>query len=418
VRAVLLAVIFAYAATAARAEEAETLFLKGAGQLARSQWAAAEESLSQALERLPGHPDILALLGMARYHRGRYRRAADDLSAALRGDTRYRARALYCLGLALSMSGEEARARRTFARLLDEHPSSPEADRVRGAAAFWRRDEPQPETRPGSVLLSAGYDTHATRSVDVPTASGFQGDGFLSVFASSRTPIGEEGAQLGASLLWRDYSALDEFDYFTFSGRVELGRRAGERLSLRPFAGGRWSWLGGDRFEDGYSAGLRLVREPERGWTVDVDASAALMLHGRLYSGLDGTEVGGNARLLHGGESFRTGLVARGRRVSADLAYLGYLEGEGGLAVSLVAASGKLMLDLEGGAGSRLYDDVNPTYATRREDAHAYVRATVVLSVWKHVFLQAHGTCVRHESNVSNYVYDQFVGSVGVVSSF
>jgi tetratricopeptide (TPR) repeat protein len=418
VRAVVLATILASVSLAAQADEAERHFVKGAAHLARSEWAAAEESLAEALEGLPGHPDVLALLGMARYHRGKHRQAAEDLAASLRGGTRYRPRALYYLGLASSMSGEDAEARRTFARLLDDHPSSPEADRVRDTAASRTSSDEPPETGRRSVLLSAGYDTHATRSADVPTASGLLGDSFLSAYASSRSPVGESGGELDVSLLWRDYSDVDEFDYLMFSGRVELGRSAGERPALRPFAGVQWSWLGGDRFEDRYSAGLRLAREPKQGWTADVAASAAALLHGRLYAALDGFDVGADARLLRGRDKFRAGVVARAKSVSADTAYLGYSEGEGGLALRRIAASGKAMFDFEAGLGRRLYYAVNPSYVARREDAQMYVRASVTRSIGEHVFLRGHATYIHHDSNVPSYVYDQFVGSVGVVSSF
>ena len=141
-RAVVLATLLVSASLVARAEDAERHFVKGAAHLARSEWAAAEESLSLALEGLPEHPDVLALLGMARYHLGKYRQAADDLTASLRGGTRYRTRVLYYLGLASSMSGEEAKAQRTFTRLLDDHPSSPEADSPRPRPTAGR-DSPQ-----------------------------------------------------------------------------------------------------------------------------------------------------------------------------------------------------------------------------------------------------------------------------------
>ncbi len=67
-------------------EEARTIYLQGARAFARGEFDEAAESFGQALALVPGHPIILANLGLAEYRLGRIEKAEEHLREAVAND--------------------------------------------------------------------------------------------------------------------------------------------------------------------------------------------------------------------------------------------------------------------------------------------------------------------------------------------
>jgi len=95
----IIIVLFCPVVAASEKPDPSKRFIQGAKYMRMAKWAGAEQAFLDVLDSWPGHPDVHALLGITRYHLGKYSAAKDDLEYARRKGTKYKPRVLYYLSL-------------------------------------------------------------------------------------------------------------------------------------------------------------------------------------------------------------------------------------------------------------------------------------------------------------------------------
>ena len=115
----------------AESESTFTLYRRGIELLADEDYEHASEQLERAARRAPEKASIREALGRAYFRLGRFAQAAVEFSAVVEAH-QVNDYAHFCLGRALSMTGEKARARHHLALACNLRPD-------RGDYRFYRR---------------------------------------------------------------------------------------------------------------------------------------------------------------------------------------------------------------------------------------------------------------------------------------
>ncbi len=108
-------------AAEAESEQTYTLYRRGIELLEDGDFEHAAEPLAEAARRAPEKSSVREALGRAYYRAGRYAKAAVEFEAVV--ETQHvNDYAHFCLGRALSMTGEKARARHHLALASNLRP--------------------------------------------------------------------------------------------------------------------------------------------------------------------------------------------------------------------------------------------------------------------------------------------------------
>jgi tetratricopeptide (TPR) repeat protein len=320
----LAAVVVVASSLGATADPVE-LFAEGAAHLRAGRWDRAARSLEPAVAMLGGHPDVRALLGIARYHQGRYRDARASLERALAGETKYAPRCLYYLGQTLSRLDDSAGARKAFERLLEDHPDSAEARKVDLSGEYRRaiaRCAPRATTT--VILQSVTHDDNALRSSTLQLA-GPSGEDWVSLtlVAISARLRGPFEARLTA--FHRDFAETDQLDLSSAEGAVSLKLRGG---AFSAWAGCRQQWLDGADFLTRGLCGVAVRTSPSSTWVSEFSLGYAIKRYVQMYQSFDGDVASLGIKVGRRGKD-----DARVRRLggwlslaneTCDAAYLGY----------------------------------------------------------------------------------------------
>jgi tetratricopeptide (TPR) repeat protein len=392
-------------------------FAEGAAHLQEGRWLEAEGALARAAAELGDHPDAHALLGIARYHLGRYDRARVSLELALEKGTRYEARTLYYLGMTLSKAGADGRAAAAFARLLEQHPHSPEAGRVDPDRELART----PSTAaPVTVVLmqSVSYDDNAVRSAELPLSGPAQSDTVSFTLASL-------GGSLGHQLAWRallftkDYAALDEQDLASASAGLSWSASGGAvELSFLH----RRQWLNSEDFDARTIAAVTCTSDRMRAWRVGIDAEYASKEHDVPYRALDGYARRFGLVLERTRQAnARTPSGALWLSVSDDVcdaAYLGYdLWGAG--VKSRFELTDRIDLGVALSYSRRTHHDVDPIGEVREDDRWSVkVHVGFPLGSSDHVTCKCWGTSIDNSSTLADCDYSQRVWGIELSVAF
>lgn len=399
---------------AAPPQDPAELYLSGARHLERGEYREAEGALQGVLEALPGHPDALLLLGIALYHQDRHEEALESIQDALQAGTRYGARGLYYLGMALSLLGREEEAEKAFTRLIQEHPRSPEVQELLEVG------EEEESESPASIIFmtSAGYDSNAAQAADLPTATDPEADGFWDGALLGRYGREEGPFLFRGGITWKDFFRVSTYDLITARLQGEMTGFPTVEHQIRPHAGVSHSWLGGQDYENRIEGGVtwQLGRESPR--PLELSVTEAFQTFSREeYEGLEGQVFSATGKTMHPLGPMEVGLAVEYLDDTAEETYLGYRALQGSLLLQLDLPGGSL-LDLEAGGRGRSYKDISPTYGERRRDAGWFVEGTVIQSVVGGLLVRARAAYLSNRSTIDDFTYHQVVGSLGVMYVF
>lgn len=393
------------------AQDPADLFLAGAEHLDRGEYVEAEA----ALEGIPGHPDALLLLGIARYHLGRHGDALESLEAALEGGTRYEARGLYYLGMARSMLGKEEEAASAFARLIQDHPESPE---VQGLLSLRADVEEQESPASAIFMASVGYDSNAAQAADLPTATDPEADGFWDGALLGRYGSDEGPFLLRGGVSWKDFFRASTYDLITARLQGEVTGYPAADHQVRPLAGVSHTWLGGQDHENRLEVGATWQVGQESPRPLELSLTEAFKTFSREeYEGLDGRVFTATGETIHPVGPTEIGLAVEYVDDTAEETYLGYRFWQGSVLLRFDLPSDSLV-DLEAGGRGRSYKDISPTYGERRRDAGWFVEGTFIQSIVGGFLVRVRAAYLSNRSSIDDFTYDQVVGSLGVMYAF
>jgi tetratricopeptide (TPR) repeat protein len=156
----------------------------------------AREELDAALVQLPGHPQVLALLGEVERQLGNPRRSLEVNRQALKADESF-VEARYYVGLALLDLGQRDEAIRELERVVRSDPKRAEVHLSLGAAYLdaGRLDEALKALRQGTQIAPARAD------IRVQLARAYRSKGLLTKAEEQlKLAVPEKAATLGAPL--------------------------------------------------------------------------------------------------------------------------------------------------------------------------------------------------------------------------
>jgi tetratricopeptide (TPR) repeat protein len=401
------------------AEDVGRLLSEGSEQLRRSEWAAAERTFRRALDERGADPDVLALLGIAQYHAESYSEAVESLTAATRGQTRYEARALYYLGLAHSQLEQRDQARVAFEELLRRYPDSVEASQL-------RRGTPTSGERPWSFMFmqSASRDDNPMRGsrVEDVVLIAPEADNALLTFLSASRRFNHSRFQLDGSVFRNDYTEVDDLDMLGATLAAAGHFNPSARARIRPFIELQHFWLDDAPFEARATVGLEYEQRTGERWSCETLARYSVQRYPEEpFQPLDGDDaLLGLGIVRHGrpgspADSFRFDLS--GRHVSADDAFLGYLDA-GGLVATRFRLSSGSTLGIATGLFRRVYDETDPTFDVRRDDTRWSSQAHLTVRLVRSLYLRLNATYVDNHSNVDQYLYRQTVWGGALIVMF
>lgn len=437
--ALLALVASAAAQEAPAAPDGIADFTAGARALQRGDHAAAEPLLARAAAAMPGQPDAFALLGIARFHLGRYAEADRALMRAIAGGTRYMPRALYYRGMTLAALGQRRAAEQQFAHIATAYPASPEASQLRASAPASPTgtllDAPGPHPAPRTppqpprpveagrwwnllAMQSASYDTNPTRaSYDFRSSEAFTDDQYLFSYLALGVTIPGTAIDLRATGSWTNYLRTPDLDFLSAGGEIGVtvpiaGATVAPRYQLQEM------WL-----ESGYFGEKHQISVPIRaligGYDLELAPYAALKRYAAEYRDLDGAEAGMRAEVARG---FRTVPLLRRLALSggwddasAQRAEYGWIEGDlGGSA--RVALGWSLTLDLAAGCRWRSYDQPPSGISETRLDRRWNWSATLSrpLLAWLHAQVIVDYTW--NASSLPGYGYESTITGINLVA--
>jgi tetratricopeptide (TPR) repeat protein len=357
---------------------------------------------------------VQALLGIARYELDRLAESVAAFRVALRNGTRYGARSLYTMGAALSRLGEDEEAQDAFARLLHEHPRSPEAFRLREAgearlrawtlqalASFLRDDNPvrgtqvddlAPEIPPPDWMAQAHVSAERRFPGSWPTAR--------------------------ASVFRMDYRQADDLDFTLTEARIEGPLHPSPRTRIVPGYSFRLSWLGRERYDVRHAFDVGVTRAIGRSYSSTFRVSAAREDHpDATFQDLDGTDVAGSLELSRRGrpgallQSIRARLG--GGRDGAGRDYLEHADREAE-ADARLAMPARSTLAIALRWRGRDFARTDPRFGARRKDDRRIGSVSLTVSLSAAVWARLGVTLADNESTIGRYDYRQVVTGLTV----
>jgi tetratricopeptide (TPR) repeat protein len=424
------------------AQEGIADFTAGAQALQRGDHAAAEPLLERAAAAMPGQPDVLTLLGIARFHLERYAEADRALMRAIAGRTRYMSRALYYRGMTLAALGQRRAAEQQFARIASAYPNTPEAAQLRASrtpapisapssdapgpkAALRAPPQPPRAAEAGRwwnalAMQSVNYDTNPTRaSYDFRSSQSFADDQYLFTYLALGATIPGTAIDLRASGSWTNYLHTPDLDFIVVGGDVGITLPVA-KATVAPRYQLQEMWL-----EDGYFGEKHQVSVGMRGqgWGYDLELTpyAALKRYADQYRDLDGTDLGARGQVSRGFRELpllrRVTLSGGVDDASARREHYGWLAGNLGAGLSF-GLGWSLTLDLATDYRWRAYDAAPPGGDEARLDRRANWSATLSrpLLVWLHAQLSVDYTW--NESSLTGYSYESTITGINLVAIY
>ncbi|MBA3709332.1 MAG: tetratricopeptide repeat protein [Planctomycetes bacterium] len=391
----------------------------GAQALRDRDWSQAEVQLQRALAVWPGNPDVQVLLAISMYHAGRTPDSAALMRQAIDQGTRYEARALYYLGMMQLEQGDPLAAQRTFARLIDRHPDSSEAAKMREAGTLTlQREEPRGANAglgEFSGLVLVGYDDHPDDLADQANGSTADADAYLLGYFSVGMRF--KPIHVRASYTHLDYLTVDRLDADSARFVVDHAFIVGDADSWVPRYSLRILLLEQAYFETRHDLSLRWNRRWNEDYETDVTPYVAYKSHPQRYGGEDGWVEGIDARATKyvGGDVLRSVFAAvGGDAFQADAAWLGWNE-----AAVACGAHVQLGWGIEGDATlryrKRVYAAASPIYGVRRDDDAFGFEASVSRPLTKWLLVQAGGEHDINRSNIPDYRFDRDIATLGLL---
>lgn len=393
----------------AETKPAESHLRLGLRHMTSGQWDQAEKEFVAHIAADPADVDAQVLLGMSRYHLGRYMEAARTLQYALDRKTSYASRALYYLGLAQSRLKNTAEAGKAFRTLVNQYPNSVEAIKV---APDLPREKAAWTVREPFITVDVTHDSNAGNTTDG------KGDIFLSTSASARAMKLPGRWNAGASFFIDKYLDQDAYDFMFLSGDIQGEYEPSLADALTPQLELNQSWLGGDAYER--VIGMRLLHD--RRWTDLWTTQARLLVD--LHTSLDDEAANSDGTLL----SFRirgwrkcdgpfdiAGIRPSAQLTidSADTAYLGYTDITAGVLLRFLLHK-QVTLDVTPSYKTRDYDSSHPVYGKTRSDSEVGCRFDASQPWSMKTTLTATLAFAQHDSNIDYYSYDEVVVGVGL----
>ena len=280
--------------------------------LGAGQWSAAITAANRALTVWPEQGDLLVLRGLAHYHLGEAAAALNDLEAGLAHDTRYRARALLYTGLAAIAANRPERVTSALDELLVEHPTSPEAARLRALVPPVTSAPDQaviphtPSLRDwwsGYLALTAFHDDDPAQSAATGNTPAEATYGLGSWAQLDVTP---PDSVLGLRLLGSltDYPDASRYADATLGSALVANGSPWSRGWLTALLGVQREWSGHDRFGDSLWAETTLVHRLPSGTELEAFAQARRTLFADPERGHAGSEGEALVRLSDFGHTW------------------------------------------------------------------------------------------------------------------
>ncbi len=413
-------ILFVTRAAAQENESLDKLISEGARQMSEADWPAAERSFLKAVVLSRGHPDLTALLGVARFHQGKYEESARDFESALAGGTKYKSRVLYYLSLAHVNLGHREQAKQYTGRLLAEFPESSEARKVK-SGAYTRG--------PASGKGAAGLDRWEVvflQDVDsdsnAPRVAHGDSDTLLFTFFSAKFRARPLPLNIKASFFWRNFSDQDELDFMGVQGTIEGEFNLSGRDILLPAVSLQQLWLDEKQYEGKFRYELLWKRDWGRRWFTDLELKHGSSEHDKVeYESFDGEQSSGRFRLWFDCLQFkpltRIRLTGGFSRETLDEDFLSYDSWTAGIETRL-SLPWRVTAELKAGYSERRYHEVNPDYSLRREDERTTVEICVLRPVSRWLFLRLNASWLASRSNVERYTYNETVYGIGLLLMF
>lgn len=412
--------LFATSATAQERESLDKLISEGARQLGEADWPGAERSFLKALAYSPGHPDLTALLGVARFHQGKYELSAGDFESALAGGTKYKSRVLYYLSLAHATLGHEEQGKEYARRLLTEFPASREAQMIKSGA---QKRSPAPGKDAAKLdrwevvlIQDICSDSNAPR-----VAHG-DSDTLLFSFLSVKFKARPLPLNIRASFFWRNFSDQNELDFMGVQGALEGELKLSRGDTFLPAVSLQTLWLDEEKYQGKFGYELLWKRDWGRRWFTDLDLKHGSSEHTQVeYESLDSEQSSGRFRLWYDCLQFkpltRVRLLGAFLRETMDDDYLSYDSWTAGIEMRF-SFPWRVSAEVKAGYSERRYLDDNPAYSLRREDERTTVDICVLRPVSRWLFLRLTASWLTSRSNVERYTYSEAVYGIGLLLMF
>lgn len=407
-------------AIAGEQEDPAKLFIEGARHLRASRWAEAERAFVKVLQSWPGQPDVHALLGVARYHRGMYRSALYNLSLSLQKRTKYRARVLYYQGMAYSQVGQIQPAADAFERLLIEYPNSPEARKVTAGRQLAVTRKPEEKEKIDRVKLLLVQDVN--HDTNAPLGPDADADTLLFTFASAELDLNPAPLSLGVSAMLQEYFTYDEFDLVHLAGTIRGKLSPAQTDTLSAAYSYKKIWLADKLLGSSNRSELLWKREWVRNWYSDMLVNYGQNLYDENYNeNVTGEQTEGRARIWW--ECANLEPLTRARvfgiyaDYKADEKHFGYQSWRAGLELE-VTFSDQATLDVELSYGERDYADLHPDFGLVRFDKRLRAGLSFLGELSRSTYLRLNLHHLSSDSNIDIHTYEQTVFGVGLMFLF
>ncbi|TET32978.1 MAG: tetratricopeptide repeat protein [Planctomycetota bacterium] len=419
----IIVVLLCPVAAASESSDPSERFVQGARYMRTAEWASAEQAFLDVLDSWPGHPDVKALLGITRYHLGKYSASKSDLDYALKEGTKYESRVLYYLGMVCSKLGLREKSVDAFDRLLTEFPDSPEAEKIGVPDVLLEPEEPdddkdkEPERFKFLFIQDISHDTNA------PLAHTPEPDTAFFSYLSMKLGLHPAPFYLKTSGMSLVYLDMTNQNLMSAMGGVEGDFNLGESTKLIPGYSYHRLWLDNDKFQKKYRYELLWEQEWEKKhWFTDLRLRYEKKDFEELEKeNLDGNHSSAQARLWWKGKSLgpftRVRIGAYAGRDTAELDYLEYDSVEGSLEIELTFPA-DITLDLGASFGQRDYSERHPDFGINREDDRFRADALLLIPFSDNFFLRLKGSYISNDSNIRDYTYYQTVYGAGFMLTF
>jgi len=400
-------------------EPAEDDIGKGLRLMRSGRWGEAEKLFLQAARLRPGDPDITALLGISRYHLGKYALAEKNFAFALSKGTQYRARILYYRGMGLGVLGYDASARMHFERLLSEFPDSREAGKIR-ASAPPKKQEPRREKEKEKLKISVVLNAIIDSNVSLTTEN--NEDTLLFSFISARIGLDPAPLFLNFSFTAQEYLTEDDFDLYFITAGAEAKIELTKRDTINPAYSHKQYWLNFKSIDAGDSYELLWRRDWGKGWFSTARYRAGTNEYvDDDYETLTGGRKEAQVRIWKKYRGFGppasigVELCACDQTTKED--YFSYELSSGKIFWKL-DLSDKTEFSLEMGLEDRDYDEINPNFGIRQSDAYFRAGASLLQQTSESAFFELSFDFVSVDSNIATYDCSRWRAGAGLILIF